>query len=100
MGRRASSYKGSIHDDQSNTVSNSNDSATGSKVVLGNLSDNSRNQNNNQTKNSTKDNYGIVHNQADTELWFWLAISGWVFAVIGWILPSFEEIIRILRGKK
>lgn len=36
----------------------------------------------------------IIQNQSDTHLWFWSAVIGWVMAVVGWCLPTPQDMFR------
>lgn len=39
-------------------------------------------------------------NNGNTAYWFWLAIVGWIFAVLGWFMPSPNAIFKCFKENR
>ena len=103
IGLTAGDDKSSSYDN-SNIKSNAtnNDIQTSqdtSQVILGGKAiDKSRKAitNNTSDHNSSYAN-SVINNVIDSNKWFWMAIVGWVLAIIGWFLPTPNSMMEWFR---
>ena len=70
-------------------------------IISGKSVDKSKNSSivKNASDDIARDKNQITNHNNDITLWFWLAITGWIGSVIGWMMDTPRTMIERWRGK-